>query len=149
MAFGSFDSNGKRDFGTVSEINMVPLIDVMLVLLVIFIITAPLMTNSISLNLPKVSATADENKPDALTISIKENGDLYLNDKQSSEEEIEAEFAKAAEQDKKPQVRFRADTESKYGAMAPLMANAQKVGLNMAFVTSPDSTQEASDDDKK
>ena len=94
MAFASFDSN--RTSAPMAEINMVPLIDVMLVLLVIFIVTAPLLTNTVKLDLPKADAAATTTKPDKIEFAIDAIGNLYWNNELLSRPDAAKRFAEAA-----------------------------------------------------
>jgi biopolymer transport protein ExbD len=90
MAFASFDR--KTSSGPMAEINMVPLIDVVLVLLVIFIVTAPLMTNSVKLDLPKATSQPDIQKPEKIEFAIDPTGNLFWNGERISREDAEAKF---------------------------------------------------------
>ncbi|HET8597297.1 MAG TPA: biopolymer transporter ExbD [Castellaniella sp.] len=136
MAFGSFDSKGPGT--TMSEINMVPLIDVMLVLLVIFIITAPLLSHSIRINVPQVSAQPVEQKPEVIDLAIDPAGDLYWNEQPVAMEDLQARFAAQAGADPQPEVRIRADAETRYGELAEIMGAARRAGMKrLGFVTRP------------
>src|SRR3954463_4260647 len=107
MGFASFDS---RNAGApMAEINMVPLIDVMLVLLVIFIITAPLLTQAVKLELPKANAQANDLKPEKIEFSIDAAGQRYWNGETLSRADAAARFALAATQPVQPEVHLRAD----------------------------------------
>jgi len=107
MAFASFDS--KNSNTPMGEINMVPLIDVMLVLLVIFIVTAPLLTNSVKLALPRATTNPTENKPTTIEFSIDADGNLYWGHDQISREEAAERFKKASTEEPQPNVHLRAD----------------------------------------
>lgn len=136
MAFGSFDSKGPGS--TMSEINMVPLIDVMLVLLVIFIITAPLLSHSIRINVPQVTAQPVEQKPVVIDLAIDPSGALFWNDQPVSEADLPALFASEAGADPQPEVRIRADVETRYGLLAQVMGVARQAGMKrLGFVTTP------------
>jgi biopolymer transport protein ExbD len=136
MAFGSFDSKGPGT--TMSEINMVPLIDVMLVLLVIFIITAPLLSHSIRINVPQVSAQPVEQKPEVIDLAIDPAGDLYWNEQPVAMEDLQARFAAQAGADPQPEVHIRADAETRYGELAEIMGAARRAGMKrLGFVTRP------------
>src|SRR5712691_13260330 len=93
MAFGSFDR--KNSSQPMAEINMVPLIDVVLVLLVIFIVTAPLLTNAVKLDLPKATSTADIQKPEKVEFAIDATGSLFWNGERISREDAVARFTEA------------------------------------------------------
>ncbi|WP_276809415.1 ExbD/TolR family protein [Castellaniella defragrans] len=136
MAFGSFDSKGPGT--TMSEINMVPLIDVMLVLLVIFIITAPLLSHSIRINVPQVTAQPVEQKPAVIDLAIDPSGALFWNEQPIAEEDLQARFASEATADPQPEVRIRADVETRYGLLARIMGAARQAGMKrLGFVTTP------------
>ncbi|MFT0531324.1 ExbD/TolR family protein [Castellaniella hirudinis] len=136
MAFGSFDSKGP---GTaMSEINMVPLIDVMLVLLVIFIITAPLLSHSIRINVPQVTAQPVEQKPVVIDLAIDPIGQLFWNDQPVAIEALEARFAAEAGADPQPEIRIRADVDTRYSELAEIMGAARRAGMKrLGFVTQP------------
>ena len=119
-----------------SEINMTPLIDVMLVLLVIFIITAPLLTQAVKVDLPKAAASAHEDKPEAIRLAIKAEGQLFWNDQPVTESELPARFAAATQANPLVELHLRADREARYDAVARAMAAAQGNGVaKIGFVT--------------
>jgi biopolymer transport protein ExbD len=118
-----------------AEINMTPLVDVMLVLLVIFLVTAPMLTSSINLNLPS-EASAQLSEQKNLTVSIDVNGNYFLDDKAISFTELEKQFQIAAKNNPKAQVRLRADVDVNYGKVSNVLATAQRQGLsNIGFIT--------------
>ena len=134
MAFASFDS--QRSSAPVAEINMVPLIDVMLVLLVIFIITAPLMTTSLKLDLPKTEGARPSDAPLFIAVSINEQGQLFVGDEAVSVEQLLKRAREAAQRDPTTEVQLRADRSVPYGRVAELIGLVQKGGLNrIGFVT--------------
>jgi biopolymer transport protein ExbD len=128
MSFGSFDQGDEGE--AMSDINMTPLIDVMLVLLVIFIITAPLLTGSLKLDLPKVDAPAAQQAPAVLNVGLRKDGQLYLADKTITLAQLTARFAAAAQQSAKTEVRISADAAVPYGDVARVMGAAQGAGLS-------------------
>jgi biopolymer transport protein ExbD len=136
MAFGGLD---KRPNGSpMAEINMTPLIDVMLVLLVIFIITAPLFTHAIRLDLPRVSSQSVRETPDTITLSIDNAGKLYWNDKPLTLDEMRARFADAGKRPAPPEIHLRASAATRYDVIAQVMGAAQQAGLDkIGFVTEP------------
>jgi len=139
MAFGSFDNRGENH--TLSEINMVPLIDVMLVLLVIFIITAPLLTHSIKVNVPQVSAEPVENKPQSIDLAIDASGQIFWNDQSVRLDELKQRFSTEAGHDPQPELHIRADLDTRYETLAEIMAAAKAGGLKrMGFITRPADT---------
>ena len=142
MAFGGFHDNSRP--APMSEINVTPMVDVMLVLLVIFIITAPLFTHAIRLDLPQASASAAPEKPETVTVSIDAKGDIFWNNQQPGIALTELNRRLAAEAQKKPQpeIQLRADKSTRYETIAQVMAAAQDQGLaRMGFVTDPKAAQ--------
>ena len=136
MAFGSFDR--KNASAPMAEINMVPLIDVVLVLLVIFIVTAPLMTHAVKLDLPKAVSQPDIQKPEKIEFSINATGDLFWNGQPLSREDAQAKFLEAGQKRPQPEVYLRADQGVAYRFVAETLADASKAGLSkVAFVSDP------------
>ncbi|MFT3856109.1 MAG: biopolymer transporter ExbD [Aquabacterium sp.] len=136
MAFASFDN--KNASAPMAEINMVPLIDVMLVLLVIFIVTAPLLSHSVRLELPKASAQVMSAKAEKIDFSIDANGVRYWNGQMLSREEAAARFVQASAKPTQPEIHLRADQAVPYRAVAETLADASKAGLSkIGFVTDP------------
>lgn len=136
MAFGGLEK--KPNGSPMADINMTPLIDVMLVLLVIFIITAPLFTHAIRLDLPKVSSQAVRETPDTITLSIDDEGKLYWNDKPVTADEMRSRFAEAGKRASRPGIHLRASSATRYEVIAQVMGAAQQAGLDrIGFVTQP------------
>ncbi|MEM5312287.1 biopolymer transporter ExbD [Paraburkholderia sp. JHI869] len=138
MAFGGLEK--KRDSAPMSDINMTPLIDVMLVLLVIFIITAPLFSHAIRLDLPKVAAEPAQQTAQTVTLSIDAAGKLYWNAQPITLDELRARFAAAgkAPESQQPELQLRAARETRYDVIAQVMGAAQQAGLTrLGFVTEP------------
>ena len=136
MAFGRLE----RDKGTppMSEINMTPLIDVMLVLVVIFIITAPLLASSIRLDLPKTEAAKPNEAPRFILLVVDKAGQAFLNDKAVALDELARQLAKTAAQNPDTEVQLRADEAVPYGRIVEVMGTAQKAGLNrIGFMADP------------
>ena len=120
-----------------AEINMTPLVDVMLVLVVIFLVTAPMLTNAVSLKLPNESARQISQEK-ATSISIDGKGNYYLDDHEVSEDELEAILEGIAKTHQKRQIHLRADKDVSYGKVSHVLALAQRFGLNdIGFVTEP------------
>lgn len=143
MSFGSFDRNGAQNH-TNAEINMVPLIDVMLVLLVIFLITAPLLTHSISVQLPQASAQPVENERQSLDLAVTADGLLYLDNEAVALEDLTETLQVFATETPQPEVRIRADQETRYELLAQVMSRAKASGLSrLGFVTKPESSTQA------
>ena len=137
MAFGSFDSKGSGGHA-MSEINMVPLIDVMLVLLVIFIITAPLLAHSIRINLPQASAEQIEEEPKTIDLAIDAHGQLFWNEAPVALQDLQARFGAEAGAKPQPEIRIRADLNTRYETLAQVMAAARRSGMNrIGFITQP------------
>ncbi len=137
MAFASFDS--KSAAAPMSEINMVPLIDVMLVLLVIFIITAPLLTQAVKLELPKATSQVNDLRPDRVEFAIDAEGRLYWNGEPVDRAEVQKRFAAEARREPQPEVHLKADQSVAYRVVARTLADASKVGLTrIGFVSEPE-----------
>ncbi len=137
MAFASFDS--KRASAPVAEINMVPLIDVMLVLLVVFMVTAPLLTHAVKLDLPKVSSTANVLKPEKIEFGIDAQGQRFWNGEPVSRAEAQTRFAVEGQKATQPEVHLRADQNVAYRLVAETLADAGKAGLSkVGFVSEPE-----------
>ena len=137
MAFASFD--GKRGAAPLAEINMVPLIDVMLVLLVIFIVTAPLLTHAVKLDLPKASAEVNQLKPDKIDFAIDATGTRFFNGEAVTRSQAAERFAEAAKKRPLPELHLRADQAVAYRAVAETLADASKAGLHkVGFVSEPE-----------
>jgi biopolymer transport protein TolR len=147
MAFGrtslgaGSSSSGGRATGAggqrpLSDINVTPLVDVMLVLLVIFIITAPLMASSIKLDLPQTDAGQPNDTPKFVSLSVDAAGKVFLNDKAVTDDELADGLVKAAADSRDTEVQLRADRTVPYGRVVALMGIANKAGLSrIGFVT--------------
>ena len=136
MAFGSFER--KTSSQPMAEINMVPLIDVVLVLLVIFIVTAPLMTNVVKLDLPKATTNADLQKPEKIEFAIDAQGSLFWGGERVTREEAMEKFVEAGRKRPQPEVYLRADAAVPYRYVSETLADASKGGLSrIAFVSEP------------
>ncbi|MBP6719826.1 MAG: biopolymer transporter ExbD [Rhodoferax sp.] len=121
-----------------SEINMTPLIDVMLVLLVIFIITAPLLTSTIKLDLPKADVPSAAAAPAAVTLVVDVTGQVFLNDLPVALEALSSRLTQTAQVNPDTEVQLRADAAVPYGRIVEIMGTAQKAGLNrIGFVAEP------------
>ena len=137
MAFGSLDR--KTSSQPMAEINMVPLIDVVLVLLVIFIVTAPLLTNAVKLDLPKASSAADIVKPEKIEFAIDGQGLLFWKGERLSREEAALRFIEEGKKRPQPEIYLRADQNVPYRYVAQTLADASKAGLaKVAFVSEPE-----------
>ena len=143
MACGIFDNgNGRRH--AVSEINMVPLIDVMLVLLVIFIITAPLLSHSIKINIPQATAQPVEQEPKIIDLAVDAQGMLFWNEQAIGMDQLKERFAAEAVLDPQPDLRIRADLNTRYEVLAQVMSSARGAGIKkLGFITRPGSDTQA------
>jgi biopolymer transport protein TolR len=136
MAFGRLE----RTVGDppMSEINVTPLVDVMLVLVVIFIITAPLLASSIRLDLPKAEGTQPGDAPRFLTVVVDKGGQVFLNDKPVTPDQLASQLAAAAKQNPETEIQLRADQGVAYGKVVEVMGTAHKAGLSrIGFVAEP------------
>lgn len=132
MAFQLGEDN---DTG-MNEMNLIPLIDIMLVLMIIFLVTATVANPSIPLTLPKTTADIVEPPPQQVTISINADGDLAWGTESIDLEELQKRFDQAAQGDVKPSIQLRADKDSRYDTVAQVMSRASEAGLNdIAFVS--------------
>ena len=128
MSFGRLErSKGSEPM---SEINVTPMVDVMLVLLVIFILTAPLMASSIKLDLPKTDAATASETTKFVTLVVDKTGQIFLNDKPIALDALKTSMSQTAAQNPDTEVQLRADEAVPYGKVVEVMGAAQKAGLN-------------------
>jgi biopolymer transport protein TolR len=121
-----------------SDINVTPLVDVMLVLVVIFIITAPLLASTIALDLPKTDAAKPAGTPKFVTLVVDRSGQTFLNDQSITLEALAVRLAETARQSPETEIQLRADEGVPYGKVVQVMGVAQKAGLNrIGFVADP------------
>ncbi|WP_347987746.1 biopolymer transporter ExbD [Methylomonas sp. AM2-LC] len=139
MAFGSFEQN-KTGGHTLAEINMIPLIDVMLVLLVIFMITAPMMTHAVKIDLPKATSQAQQStsvKP--IELAIDSNGQLFWNKESMNREQLQQRLQSLDKQADGPEVHICADRNVAYHFIAETLADLANVGVSrIGFVSEPE-----------
>ena len=136
MAIGSFNNTGSQM--PTAEINMIPLIDVMLVLLIIFMITAPLMTHSVKVDLPRASSTPTPEKPMVLQVAITADNRVFVGSEPVDDQQLEARFRDAVAQDSNVELHLKADRDSRYESVAETMSAARRAGLSkIGFVTQP------------
>jgi biopolymer transport protein ExbD/biopolymer transport protein TolR len=136
MPFGRFERSA--DPPPMSDINMTPLIDVMLVLLVIFIIAAPLMSGSLKLDLPPAAATPTGEAPSGIEIALGADGSVYWGEEKIPADTLPQRLQQAAQRQPDAEVQLRADRAVPYGRVAALIDQLQQVKLNrIAFVTAP------------
>lgn len=133
MAMGSL-SDADDDFNP--EINTTPLVDVMLVLLIIFIMTIPVMNHSVKIDLPRAANQPNEVKPQTINLSIDAAGKVYWNSELLDESQLQSRIADAAKTTPQPELHLRAERTTQYEKVAQVMAAAQSGGLTkMGFVT--------------
>lgn len=136
MSFGRLERSASPQ--PMSDINVTPLVDVMMVLVVIFIITAPLLASSIRLDLPKTDAAKAGAAPRFVTLVVDPSGQVFLNDKPLALDELARQLARTASQNPDTEVQLRADQRVPYGKVVEVMGLAQKAGLNrIGFVAEP------------
>ena len=136
MAFGRLERT--QGDPPMSEINVTPLVDVMLVLVVILIITAPLLASSIRLDLPRTDAAKPNDAPKFITVALDKAGLTFVDDKPTAPERLADRLAEAARQNPDMEVQLRADQSVPYGRVVEVMGAAQKAGLNrIGFVAEP------------
>jgi len=136
MAFGRLERRAEAQ--PMSEINVTPLVDVMLVLLVIFMLTAPLLTSAVRLDLPSAEAPPAAATPAALTLALNAKGELFLNDRPVTSEALRQRLQDAARAHPDTELQLRADQALAYGKVVEVMALAQKAGLSrIGFVAQP------------
>nr|WP_315396283.1 biopolymer transporter ExbD [uncultured Duganella sp.] len=138
MSFGAF--NHHRQPGPMADINVTPMVDVMLVLLVIFILSAPMFTSAVKVELPKAQAPAGQQQPGAatVTLAIDAKGTVFWNNEPVARDALEARLVEAAKREPQPELQLRADKDTRYEVVAQVMAAAQANGLTkLGFVTDP------------
>ena len=139
MAFGGFHQGGQGK--PMADINMIPLIDVMLVLLVIFIITAPLLTHAVKIDLPKAASHPNITRVENVQLGINAESVIYWNGEVVDKPEMQRRMAVAAKLEPQPELHIRADRTTQYQILAEVMAEASKAGLvKIGFVSDPDIT---------
>ena len=130
--------NGGDDDPVLADINVTPLVDVMLVLLIIFMITAPLAQHKIKIELPiaALSKPPDEAANQPITLSVKDNGELYWNDEPITEAAMQAQLRVAAQRTPQPELQIRADRDTEYQIVASVMTDAKNSGMvKVGFIT--------------
>jgi biopolymer transport protein ExbD len=136
MAFGGLSN--QRGQQPVAEINMIPLIDVMLVLLVIFIVTAPLLTHAVKIDLPRASSELNTPKRENIHLSIDAAATVYWNGEQVDSDSLSSRMTESAVLEPQPELHIRADGELAYKQVVSVMSAASKAGLTrIGFVTDP------------
>jgi biopolymer transport protein ExbD len=136
MAFGTQDDTDE----VMNEINMTPLVDVMLVLLIIFIITVPVMKHSVNIDLPIASNQVQITQPETLRLSVDAQGRYFLNETPVADDELAPQLKAAAAKNPQPDLHIRGDKAVRYERVAQAMAAAQQAGLRkIGFITEPKS----------
>jgi biopolymer transport protein ExbD len=134
----AFSTASEDDGDMMSEINMIPLIDVMLVLLIVFMITVPVMTHSVQVRLPQASSEPLVDRPEAIQLTIEADGQLIWNQTPISSEELASRFAEVASLEMQPDLHLRGDQDARYAYIAQALAMAQRAGIQrLSFVTDP------------
>jgi biopolymer transport protein ExbD len=135
----SMNTSGLTDGEVMSDINVTPLVDVMLVLLIIFIITVPVALKEIKVNLPKASNLPTQTKPEDVTIAVDKSGAIYWNTKLlANQDALKAELRRVARDEPQPEVHIRGDSEARYMYVGQVLVAAQQIGIRkVAFLTSP------------
>ncbi len=136
MAIGSFNSQNTQ--APMAEINTTPLVDVMLVLLIIFIITAPLLTHSVRVELPRAASTPTNDKPQTLQVSIDADNRVFVGSEAVARDSLETRFREAVARDPNVELHLKADRGTRYESVAETMSAARRAGLSkIGFVTQP------------
>ncbi|ALP62564.1 MULTISPECIES: ExbD/TolR family protein [Paraburkholderia] len=131
---------GDDDDGLMNEINMTPLVDVMLVLLIVFMVTIPVIRHAVKIDLPHASSQKEDTKPAQVTVSIDADGNVSWDDQKISDDMLQAKIAAAAQQEPQPELHLSADRKVAYEKVAQVMSAAQAGGLTkIGFVTEPKS----------
>lgn len=135
MAMGSL-SDADDDFNP--EINTTPLVDVMLVLLIVFMITIPVMTHNVKIDLPRAASQPEQAKPAHISLAIDAQGKLYWDGQSIDEQQLKTRIAEAAQKTPQPELHLRAERTTQYEKVAQVMAAAQSGGLSkIGFITDP------------
>ena len=133
----AFSAGGGGPGAPMSEINVTPLVDVMLVLLIIFMITAPLMTHKIRIDLPQANPNVQQDTPpDPIDLAVKESGDLFWNDEPITDAMLQAQLRVVAQRTPQPELQIRAEKKTQYQNIATVMAEAKSAGMvKIGFIT--------------
>ncbi len=139
MAMNVGSADGDEDGGMNASINTTPLVDVMLVLLIIFLITVPVVTQSVKLNLPKEINIPTQTKPENVLLAVSKDGDVYWGIKKYADtESLVKDLKKEAVKDPQPEVHIRGDEAVKYQSVGKLIVAVQRAGIaKVGFITEP------------
>lgn len=136
MAFGSGLDD---DESVMSEINMTPLVDVMLVLLIIFILTVPVLTNAVKIDLPQADNTPNDIKPQTVSLTVTADAKIHWNEDVITPEELDLRLQAAAAEEPQPEIHLRGDKVVEYEHVIKVMAAAQRAGVQkLGFITEPE-----------
>ncbi len=136
MSFGRLERGGQA--APISDINVTPLVDVLLVLVVILLVTAPLLASALRLDLPQAAGTRPADAPRFLSVAVDAQGQLFVNDQPASAAELAERLAQAAQANPDTELRLRADQAVPYGRVVEVVGAAQQAGLSrIAFVAEP------------
>ena len=134
MAFGTQDDTDD----VMNEINMTPMVDIMLVLLIIFIITVPVLKHSVNIDLPRATNEAQNIKPETIRLSVDAQGAYFVNETAITDTDLPVRLKQAAAQNPQPELHIRGDKSVRYERVAQAMAAAQQAGLRkIGFITEP------------
>ena len=134
MAFGTQDDSDE----VMNEINMTPLVDVMLVLLIIFIITIPVMKHAVNIDLPRATNQPENTKPQTVRLSVAADGAYYWNEAKIDDDTMALRLKEEGAKDPQPELHIRGDKDVRYERVAQAMAAAQQAGVRkIGFVTEP------------
>jgi biopolymer transport protein TolR len=131
------DVSSQRNGMTISQINVTPLVDVMLVLLIIFMVTAPIIQQGVQVNLPQTKAASIAGNEELLIVTIAKNGKIYLNDNAMSPAELGQKLRAIKKIQGDKQVYLRADQDVRYGIVMKTIAEIKQAGIEMGMVTRP------------
>lgn len=135
MAFGTQDEPDE----VMNEINMTPLVDVMLVLLIIFIITVPVMKHAVNIDLPRASSEPEQTKPQNILFTVAADGGYYWNDQKIDDSELKGRLATEAAREPQPELHIRGDKAVRYERVAQAMSAAREAGVRkIGFITEPE-----------
>ena len=135
MAFGTQDEPDE----VMTEINMTPLVDVMLVLLIIFIITVPVMKHAVNIDLPRATSEPEQPKPQNILFSVTADGEYYWNEQKIADSELPGRLAAEAAKEPQPELHIRGDKAVRYERVAKAMSEAREAGVRkIGFITEPD-----------
>jgi biopolymer transport protein ExbD len=134
MSFGTMDDTDD----VMNEINMTPLVDVMLVLLIVFIITVPVMKHAVNIDLPRATSSPQDAKPETIRLSVDADGQYFWNEQPLAEADLEPRLTAEAKREPQPELHLRGDKSARYERVAQLLAAAQRSGLRkIGFITEP------------